>query len=160
MQPDNTIEEVKSKIQSKEGVTSAEQRLYFNGRHLRDDRTLTSCKVEHGSSIQLVLRLRGGFQIFYGVVTHETKVVHVDHFERTVWELKEKIYQQENIPPECQRLVLDGSQLEDHRTLAYYDIQSESFLHVILRLKGAGKQSPSSDYTLPARKTRRKCIII
>ena len=160
VQPDNTIEEVKSKIQSKEGVTSAEQRLYFNGRHLRDDRTLTSYEVEHGSSIQLVLRLRGGLQIFYRALTFETKVVRVDHFEKTVWELKEKICQQENIPPENQRLIFDCSQLEDHRTLAYYDIHSESSLDVCLRLKGGNKQSLSSDYTLPARKTRRKCIII
>lgn len=125
--PDDTIDDLKTRIEQQTKIPKAEQKLAYQGKPLDDDdETLRDCGIDHGSKLDLL-----PMQIT--VTDDQGNEFPVQILpEDTVDDLKNRIQKQENIPKANQRLVFQGKPLDnDQKPLRSYGIQDGSTLDLL-----------------------------
>lgn len=99
-------------------------------------RPVASHKAPPRASLSTTLAVpRGGMQLFVKTLTGKTVSIEVEEGE-SIEDVKAKIAEKEGIPPEQQRLIFGGQQLQDSKTLDDYDVGDDATLHLVLRLRG------------------------
>ena len=134
----DTVYTVKAKIQTIEDILPEMQCLRLTGKNLEDELTMADCNISHDDTLDL---FKKQMQIFIKVLDGTTKTLDVvsdDDINDVKKQLSKKlrVAYSSDIPFEDMRFIFACQQLEDYKTLADYNIQKESTIHLVLRMRG------------------------
>ena len=122
--PSDSINAVKAKLQEEWGIPQHHQQFIFAGRKLEDVDTLSDYNVQDKSIIQLLLRVK-----FYVKTPTGKTIINLEvEPYTTIANIKDKIHSESGIPPQYQQLLYRGVQLEDRKTVAMSSIKNKACL--------------------------------
>ncbi len=130
----STIKDIKCMIQDKEGISPDQIIIIFAGKHLEDNRTLADYNIQRESLLYVILKSRGPMPLFIKI-NAKTVALMVEP-SSTIKDIKCRI-QEMGEPTDEMIISFKGKILNiDYLTLADYNIQKHSTLHVVIRLRG------------------------
>lgn len=145
--------DIKKEISDSESIDIESQIFIFKGKQLHDDLTIDDSEIALGSTVHLVVKspkeitdaksegstsvYQRGKSLQLHIKTLVGKTITIDAYQDdSIADIKQYVQNNEGIPPDQQRLIFAGIQLEDYYPLSYYNIMSGSTIHLVLRLRG------------------------
>eukprot|EP01084_Bolivina_argentea_P246376 412332_1 len=150
VEPNDTIESIKTQIQDKEGILPQQQRLIAYGKKLINENTLSYYKITKETTIHLAMKL--GWSRSIKLPQSTAKTIYIKTLNGkcislnvnpndTIKNIKQKLLFKQGIPIEKQRLIFTGQQLMDTLTLSDYNIFDGCTLQIVFKFENTNDKN-------------------